>query len=276
MLISTSSAPGLSRWRERVAEHWPEYTIEGIGLGLFMISACVFATLLFHPDSPVVKSIGSATFRRVLMGLVMGSTSIALVYSKFGKRSGAHLNPSTTFTFFRLGKVEPVDALFYGAAQFIGGILGVYFAGIVLGSRLAHPAVDYVVTLPGRFGEVWAFVAEVGITFLLMSAVLRVSNSPKVNRYTGLLAGFFVMVYISVEAPISGMSMNPARTFGSAFAAGQWASIWIYFTAPPFGMLSAAEFYVRSPGRRVLCAKLHHDNDERCIFRCNYPQRNGV
>ena len=79
------------------------------------------------------------------------------------------------------------------------------------------------------------------------------------------------MIYISIEAPVSGMSMNPARTVGSAFSAWNWTAIGIYFAAPPLGMLTAAEFYVRRYGaRRVLCAKLHHDNPQRCIFRCNY------
>jgi aquaporin Z len=181
------------------------------------------------------------------------------------------MNPSTTLTFLRLGKIEPIDALFYIAAQFVGAVLGVVAGRTVLGDWLADPAVDYVVTLPGRYGSGWAFIAESAITFLLMSVILRVSNTPKLNRYTGLFAASLVMMYISIEAPISGMSMNPARTFGSAFSAANWTAIWIYFTAPLLGMLLAAEFYVRSRGlSRVLCAKLHHDNDERCIFRCSY------
>jgi len=81
------------------------------------------------------------------------------------------------------------------------------------------------------------------------------------------------MIYISVEAPVSGMSMNPARTLGSAFSAQFWNSLWIYFTAPPLGMLLAAELYVRQYGlARILCAKLHHENTERCIFICNYGE----
>jgi len=181
------------------------------------------------------------------------------------------MNPATTLTFLWLGKIRPIDALFYIAAQFAGAITGVGFAGTLLGAWLSHPSVDYVATVPGRFGYSWAFVAEVGITFLLMSVILRVSNTPKLNRYTGLFAGLLVMTYISIEAPISGMSMNPARTLGSAFSAANWTAIWIYFTAPPLGMLLAAELYLRRHGRaRVLCAKLHHDNRERCIFRCNY------
>ena len=144
-------------------------------------------------------------------------------------------------------------------------------AGVVLGAWLSHPSVEYVVTLPGTYGYRWAFVAEVAITFVLMSVILHVSNSRRFNRYTGLFAGFLVMIYISIEAPISGMSMNPARTLGSAVSAATWTAIWIYFTAPPLGMLLAAEHYVRSRGAaRVLCAKLHHENRERCIFLCNY------
>jgi aquaporin Z len=279
MLISSKAAPRASSWTATLAGHWPEYASEGLGLGLFMISACTFGTLLAHPDSPLVGLVRNPTLLRTLMGMAMGSTSAALVYSKFGKRSGAHLNPSTTLTFLRLGKVEPIDALFYISAQFAGAILGVYASSIVLGRWLAHPTVDYVVTLPGPYGYWWAFVAEFVITFLLMSAILRVSNTPKLNRYTGLFAASLVMIYISIEAPISGMSMNPARTLGSAFSAANWTAIWIYFTAPPLGMLMAAEFYVRSRGAgqpgRVLCAKLHHDNRERCIFRCNYPTRSA-
>ena len=271
MLVSAKRSTADSLWRRIFVEHWPEYAIEGSGLGLFMISACSFGTLLGHPDSPVVRFVRDTTLLRVMMGLAMGVTAIALIYSHFGKRSGAHMNPATTLTFLRLGKIESTDALFYIAAQFAGAIAGVGVASLVLGAWLSHASVDYVVTLPGRYGYGWAFVAEVAITFLLMSVILRVSNTPKLNRYTGMFAGLLVVTYISIEAPISGMSMNPARTLGSAFSAANWTAIWIYFTAPPLGMLLAAELYVRTRGAsRVLCAKLHHENRERCIFRCNY------
>jgi aquaporin Z len=85
------------------------------------------------------------------------------------------------------------------------------------------------------------------------------------------MAGCLVVTYISIEAPISGMSMNPARTFASALPAHLWTAFWVYLTAPPMGMLLAAECYVQINGlQRVLCAKLHHQNNTRCIFRCGY------
>ena len=87
-------------------EHWPEYLCEAAELGLFMISAGLFTILLHHPSSPVLNFIPSEFTRRMLTGIAMGSTAIALVFSPLGKRSGAHFNPAVTLTFWRLGKVE--------------------------------------------------------------------------------------------------------------------------------------------------------------------------
>jgi aquaporin Z len=79
------------------------------------------------------------------------------------------------------------------------------------------------------------------------------------------------MTYIVVEAPLSGMSMNPARSLGSAVAAGSWHDLWLYVVAPPLGMLLADELYTRLRGAgAVLCAKLHHPRSGPCIFACHY------
>ena len=208
-----------------------------------------------------------------MLGSAMGLTAVGLIYSPWGKQSGAHLNPSVTLTFFRLGKVEPWDALFYIVAQFGGGMVGILLIAAALNSSVADPSVNHVVTVPGSGGPGVAFLAEVVISFGLMLVVLVVSNTSGLARYTGLCAGALVATYITVEAPLSGMSMNPARTFASAVSAQLWTTLWVYFTAPPLGMLLAAEVYVRLKGaRRVICAKLHHHNRKRCTFRCGYHQ----
>ena len=200
----------------------------------------------------------------------MGSTAIAIIFSPLGKRSGAHFNPSVTWTFFRLGKIEAWDAAFYTLFQFAGGIAGVMLASFTLGKLVAYQSVNYAATLPGTHGPAVAFVAEVLISFILMSIVLVVSNTKRLARWTGVIAGALVAAYITIESPISGMSMNPARTFGSAVGAHIWMSLWIYFVAPPLGMLLAAEVYRRLNVRPIVCAKLHHHNNKRCIFRCNF------
>ena len=247
--------------------HWPEYLMEAALLGAFMVSACVFGALYEFPQSPVHQGIMSGFLRRLLMGVTMGLTAIAIIYSPWGKQSGAHINPSVTFTFLRLGKIKLWDAIFYVAAQFAGAALGVVLVALLLGKQVSDPAVRDVVTVPGPKGPWVALLAEFVIAFVLMSTVLYFSNHHKLDRYTGLFAGLLVALYITLEAPFSGMSMNPARTFGSALSADVWASFWIYLTAPPLGMLAAAELYLwRRGGTAVKCCKLHHNNTKRCIF----------
>jgi aquaporin Z len=251
-------------------KHWPEYLMEAAELGLFMFSACAFTILLYHPSSPIAQSIHDGVLRRLLMGTAMGSTAIAIIFSPLGQRSGAHFNPSVTWTFFRLGKIEARDAAFYTLFQFVGGIAGVMLASLTFHTLVAHKSVNYAATLPGSDGPIVALLAEIIISFILMSVVLTVSNT-KLARWTGIFAGALVATYITIESPISGMSMNPARTFSSAVGTQVWMSLWIYFVAPPVGMLLAAELYQRlNIGRAVACAKLHHHNNHRCIFRCNF------
>jgi aquaporin Z len=255
--------------------HWPEYLMEAFGLGSFMISACLFAILFEHPDSIIHQSIPNPLLRRFLIGLGMGLTLLCIVHSPWGKRSGAHLNPSFSWTFFRLGKIQLWDAAFYSLSQLLGGISGVAMTAFFFHRFLAHRAVHYAATLPGSSGAVIAFVAEIGISFLMMTTVLFVSNS-RWNRYTAFFAAILVAAYITFEAPLSGMSMNPARTLGSALPAMEWHSLWIYFIAPPVGMFLAAEAYVALRGaKEVYCAKFHHQNNFRCIFICNFAELNG-
>jgi len=257
----------------RPSDHWREYLMEAGGLGLFMVSACVITTLLEYPASPVRQWLGNAFLRRSIIGVGMGLTAIGLIYSPWGKQSGAHLNPSVTVTFLRLGKLSRTDAFFYVLAQFVGAYVGVLVSSIFLGQGISDPAVNYAATVPGPAGTTVAFVAECAISFLLMTIILFVSNSKSFPALTGVFAGILVATYIILEAPLSGMSMNPARTVGSALSSNVWNGWWIYFTAPPMGMLAAGELYLKLRGSSsIICAKLHHQNDKRCIFRCGFRE----
>ena len=256
---------------EAVRAHWPEYAMEAAGLGFFMVSASFVTTALEYPHSPLHAFIPDPFLRRIFIGICMGLTAIVIIYSPWGKQSGAHLNPAVTLTFYRLGKINGIDAIFYVIAQSLGGLVGVLLSAGTMGMAIEHPAVNYVVTVPGRSGASSAFFAELLISFGLMLTVLLVSNHRRLSIFTGLIAGCLVALYISIEAPISGMSMNPARTFASALPAHLWTAFWVYLTAPLLGMLLAAEVYVRTKShQQVHCAKLHHQNATRCIFRCNY------
>ena len=255
--------------------NWPEYLIEAWGLGTFMVSAGVFTTLFEYPGSPVHQALPNADLRRALIGLAMGLTAIGIIYSGWGKRSGAHLNPSVTLTFLALGKVHRWDAAFFIVAQFVGGALGVLLVRALFGTAFTSPPVSYAATLPGPGGAAHAFAAEFAISFGLMLVILFLSSSKRTAPFTGVVAGALVAVYIALEAPLSGMSMNPARTFASAAPALMWQHIWIYFTAPVMGMLSAAVLYVRIE-KAARCAKLFHSLNVRCIH-CGYePERTQI
>ncbi|MCI0433703.1 MAG: aquaporin [Gemmatimonadetes bacterium] len=254
-----------------ILRHWPEYLIEAAGLAFFMVSAGLFSVLIFSPASPLAAWMADPLLRRLAMGLAMGATAIAIVYSPWGMRSGAHLNPAFTFVFWRLGKIETHDAVMYGIAQFAGGVAGVLLVAVLLGAPFAEPPVLYAATLPGPGGPITAWIAEILIAFAQMTAVLVATNTRRLHRYTGVITAVLLAAWITFESPVSGTSLNPARTFGSALPAGLWDTLWIYLTAPLAGMMLASAAYRgvrRAPAIR--CAKMHHANHQRCIFRCGY------
>ena len=258
--------------RRQTTLKWPLYFYEALELAIFKLSACVFSVILFHPDYAALRLIHSPLFRRLLMGLAMGLTAVAIIHSPIGKRSGAHFNPSITLTYFRLGKIQSRDALFYIVFQFLGGIFGVAISAFLLGRQLAVPAVDYAITVPGIYGTTAAFFAELFMAALLMGIVLWTSNRPRIAPYTSYCVGILIMFYILIFAPVSGFSINPARTVGSAVFAQVFTALWLYFLAPVLGMMLSAELYLRSYGEdRILCAKLHPDPTYPCPFLCHFP-----
>jgi aquaporin Z len=243
------------------------YAIEAICLGIFMIVATLATTAFELPTSPLHQAITEPLFRRLFIGIAMGLTAISIIYSPWGKRSGAHLNPAVTLTFWRLKKIRTIDAGFYILAQCLGGIWGIWIAGLLIGRSIADPAINYIVTVPGIAGELGAFAAEFLLSLGLMTLVLQVSNRPRLSQLTGVFSGILVAIYITLEAPLSGMSINPARSLASAVPAGIWNGFWIYCIAPPLGMLLAAEIYFhnRKKTKRQICCKLCPNDTTDCI-----------
>jgi aquaporin Z len=262
-----SAQPASVNAVDSLRTHWPEYWMEAGELCLYMFLTCAFATLLQHPASPVRHLISSAILRRAVMGVAVGTTVVTIVMTPWGKQSGGHFNPAMTAAFYRLGKVAFWDAVFYVMAQFAGATGGVAIAAFVLRGGSENSAIRSAVTLPGIYGNAGAVIAESTISFILMITILVISNHKTLARYTPYFVGVLYAVFVTFETPLSGMSMNPARSFGSAFHAACWHAIWIYFIAPTFGMLAAAEIVLWARGGAApYCAKLHHVNSKRCIF----------
>ncbi len=164
----------------------------------------------------------------------------------FGEKSGAHINPATTWAFFRLGKINFTNSVFYTLAQFAGAVAAALILKFALGSWFAHQLIDFGITKPmPPHDSVSALIAEFIISFVLMFAVLICISSKRLEKYAALVSGVLIALYLIFEMPFSGMSLNPARSFAAAFAANKWELLWIYFVAPPVAMLLAAEIYGR-------------------------------
>ncbi len=249
------------------------WLMDGALLGVFMLAVAVCVGLIESHHSPLRPFLPSSLARNALTGVAMGLTLIGLVYSPWGARSGAHLNPAFTLAFLRLGKIGPADALGYIGAQFVLGLAGCVLGAAVMGALFTEPPVAYAPTVPGPWGVWPALGAEFAMTFVLMGAALFASNSPRLARVTGLIAAALLAAYITFESPVSGTSLNPARTLASAIPAGRFDGLWLYLTAPVLGMLAAAELFRNLRALpAVHCCKLNHSRTEPCVFcGCDGP-----
>ena len=231
-------------------KHWREYLIEAWALGMFMVSACVFVILIEHPDFMIRELVPNNFIRRLFIGAAMGVTAILLIHSPWGKQSGAQMNPAVTLSFLYLGKIEKTDAFFYIIFQFIGGYLGVAIFQFWIHDIVADGSVNFVATIPPEKGVTTAFILEFALAFGLFLMVLITSNTKSLENFTAYFVGILLTLFIAIEAPYSGMSINPARTLGSAIPALRFDALWLYFLAPITGMLSAAILYKKTIGSK--------------------------
>ena len=199
---------------------------------------------------------------------MFAGTSIAVVYSPLGRRSGGHLNPSVTAGFTFLGKLHWWGAAIYVASQIAGAVLGAALVLAIWGNwaRTVHDGA----TIPGHLGAVGAFAAELTCTFALVTAILHCVDRPRLSRFTPIVAGLLVATVVVIESPLSNTSLNPARSLGPAIFGGVFNSLWVYLVAPPIGGLLAAYAFRRGRGA-VPCAKLVHPEGAPCTFaHCAY------
>ena len=235
---------------------WELYLMEAFGLSIFMVSACFFSAILEAKNSYIHVAIPNDFIRLVIMGILMGSTALIIFYSPWTSPSGSQINPAVTLSFLRLGTISKQDAFFYIVFQFVGGTVTVYIMRALMGVMLTAPPVNSAVTVPGKdISIVTAGLTEFLIAFCMILMILFTSANNKLKKYTRLIAGSFVCMYVIIAGPISGFGMNPARTFASALPANIWTAFWIYLTAPIAGMLLATEFFIYYTNHKV-----HLDN----------------
>jgi aquaporin Z len=213
-----------------------KYIDEALGLGIFMFSAGFFDALIQYPGLPFRHDLPSALLRRFLVGLSMGLTAFYIFTSPFGRKSGAYINPAITIIRYRLGDIDITDGIFYTLFQFLGGALGMWLVVLLFPRWMESPAINYIVTVPGKSGTAVAFVLEFVLSFILIVVVLVMEKIEKIEKYAPLVVSILITLFITFESPYSGMSINPARTFASDLVAGKWTAFWLYCVAPTSGM----------------------------------------
>jgi aquaporin Z len=255
-------------------DHLPEYLSELFGTAIMMMVG-IGAILLMWGDGSPVQVFGIPVWlRRLLTGILFAGGGTLVVLSPLGQRSGGHLNPAITWAFWRKGQVKSADAILYSVAQILGALAGVGIFVLIGGG--SAKSVHLGLTLPGQgYSPAVAFVAEAVTTFLLMFLILYCAGNSRIAARTPYFAGALIALLVFVEAPISGTSLNPARSFAPAFWTHLFQFQWIYWIAPVLGALAAVPsvglFFSEKEQRG--CAKLFHTEHYRCIFpNCGYTR----
>ena len=223
--MSTLARPDLPR----------RMVMEGIGAFAIVFAGC---------GAVVANATADGALGTVGISLVFGLIVMVMIYAG-GHLSGAHYNPGVTVAFALARHFPPREALAYVTAQLLGGIAGAF---LLLAAWPDAPA-DLGATVPS-VGPGSALLYEVVLTAFLMFVITAVATDTRaVGGAAAIAIGGTVALDALFGGPVTGASMNPARSLGPALAAGQWTDFWVYVVGPLLGATAGAAAYqaVRGP-----------------------------
>jgi aquaporin Z len=231
---------------------WRPFGAELIGTALLITVGLSIVILIFGKGSPLTQVVPSDAWRRLVTGFFFGMTGALIALSPLGKESGAHINPAVTFGFWLMGRMRTRHAMGYVACQLAGALVG---AVPLLAWGAMGRSVAYGATVPSAaYSATWALLGEAITTFALIFGLFFFLRNRSLRAFTPALFPPLYAIMVCLEAPISGTSTNPARSFGPALISGDWHGWWIYWLGPLVGTLLAV-------------AKIYHfDHDPQRIF----------
>ena len=219
--------------------HPAMYATELVGTALLVLVGLSIVIALNGEGSPFLSLVPWPGLRRAITGFLFGSTAALIALSPLGRISGAHINPAVTFAFWLENKIKWRDAVGYVLAQCLGGALGALPLPLLWGP--AGQSLHEGVTLPDRTVPiVWPVMGE-GLCAGLLVALIFITAAHKATQaFTPLVSAPLFAVLVWLEAPLSGASANPARSFGPAMVTGMWQDQWVYWVGPALGAGLAA------------------------------------
>lgn len=212
-------------------EVWKSYLTELLGTFILVfVGTGSVVTALFIGDGLTVPGI-------LLIALTFGLTLTVIIYS-LGSVSGAHVNPAVTIAASLAGKLKARHIIPYIVMQLLGAVIASFFILVIVG--ITPYGIGQNIT--GAFGIQSALLTETILTMLFVLVILKTAN----NNNAALAIGFFLAVAHLFAIPVSGSSLNPARSFGPAVVIGGQAlnQLWIYIAAPIFGSILGAVIYM--------------------------------
>ena len=251
-------------------KNWRLYCSEMIGTAFLVFVGLSIVTFMFGTGTPMAHVIPNEALRRLVTGFLFGTVGALIALSPVGKVSGAHINPAVSIGFSFMGKLRPSVAFGYVVAQLIGALLGSIplLAWGAMGKSIAFGA-----TAPGHgYSTIAALLGEVLTTFLMVALLTVFLGFREIRPFTPALFPPLYAVMVCLEAPLSGTSTNPARSFGPAVISGTWDAWWIYWLGPILGMLIAIIACSRL-AHRIQVAKLYYFDSDRGDFLKNRKGR---
>jgi aquaporin Z len=245
--------------------HWILFTSEFVGTAALVIGGLSAVIFMFGTGSPMAALVPSEGARRAITGFLFGSTGALIALSPIGKESGAHINPAVTLGFWLMGKLHLRVAIGYVLAQLAGAVIGML---PLLAWGAMGRSVEFGATVPGNgYSTQAALLGEVGTTFALVAGLCLFIGFRNLRPFTPFLMPPLFSFMVWAEAPISGTSCNPARSFGPAIVSGRWDGWWIYWAGPVLGTL-AATLVCNFFAHRIEVAKLYQfETDRYGLFR---------
>lgn len=244
---------------------WRLFIAEMAGTALLLLVGLSIVIFMFGSGSPMERLIPEIWIRRAMTGFLFGGTGALIALSAIGRESGAHINPVVTMTFLLFGKMDKRTAVIYIVAQLLGAVLGCL--PLPLWGELGR-SIAFGATTPGvGYTTQDALLGEAVTTFIMVSLLIVSLGFRSTRPYTPALFPFLYAIMVPLEAAVSGISTNPARSFGPSVISGVWQSGWIYWAGPIAGALLAC-LVCSFMAKRITVAKIYHfDSDRDGLFR---------
>ncbi len=229
------------------------------GTALLLLCGLSIVIFMFGSGSPMAQLIPNVKIRQIITGFLFGSVGATIALSPIGKVSGAHINPAVTMVFWLFRKLEGRLAITYILSQLTGAVIGCL--PLLIWGKMGR-SIDFGVTVPGQgYSTQSAFLGEVITTFTMVLLLIVFIGFRRIRQFTPYMFPLLYAIMVPLEADISGISTNPARSLGPAVISGQWTAFWIYIAGPVTGALLAS-IAGSALARRITIAKLYHFDSE--------------